>query len=485
MTKQMTGTVHEDAVLETPEAGDFSERKRAGRAARGRSPRSCHADWAKPDRFDPVSLLEQQSASRVSELVPLRYDRMMSSPFTFYRGAALMMAADLASVPSSGLNVQLCGDAHLSNFGLFASPERQLVFDINDFDETLPGPFEWDLKRLVTSFEVAGRHRGFAQDERRQILRAAALAYRERMIHLAQSSVLDAWYDRLDAGKVASWLRDERKARRAGKSQVSGWDSIVAKAQTKDRKRAFSKLVSTEQGRLRIIAAPPLIVPVEDLFPDDERVHAAEAWMRGLLQGYRKTLHTERHPLAEYRYVHMARSVGGIGSVGTRAWILLLTGRDDTDPLILQAKEAQASVLESFLRPSQYSGHGERVVRGQRLLQAASDIFLGWLRTEGEGGHERDFYLRQLHDWKGSVDPEVMVPRGALLYARLCGETLARGHARTGDRVQIAAYLGRSKAFDDAIVAFAESYADQNERDHAALVESVDSGRLIARADDA
>ncbi|NLP82741.1 DUF2252 domain-containing protein [Microbacterium sp. CFH 90308] len=483
MTKQMSATVDDASLSSTPGAGAFEERRRAGRAARSRSPRSGHGAGAvMADRFDPVSLLEQQSASRVRELVPLRYDRMTASPFAFFRGAALLMAADLATAPSSGLNAQLCGDAHLSNFGLFASPERQLVFDINDFDETLPGPFEWDLKRLVTSFEIAGRHRGFSENERRPILRAAALAYRERMIDLAKSSVLDAWYDRLDAGKIASWLRDERKAERAGKSQIKGWDSIVAKAQTKDRNRAFSRLVVTEGGRLRIMSDPPLVVPVEELFPDDERIHATEVWMRDFLEGYRQTLPAERHPLAEYRYVHMARSVGGIGSVGTRCWILLLTGKDDTDPLILQAKEAQASVLERFLPPSKHSHHGERVVRGQRLLQAASDIFLGWHRTTEVGGGERDFYLRQLHDWKGSVDPEVMVPRGAMLYARLCGETLARGHARTGDRVQIAAYLGRSQAFDNAIVAFAEAYADQNEKDHAAFVAAIASGRLTARS---
>jgi len=469
-------------VTASPAASDFEGRRAFGRAARVRTPRSSHAEWSPPeDRADPVSLLEEQAASRVPALIPVRHGRMMVSPFTFYRGAALLMAADLATTPNSGLIVQLCGDAHLSNFGLFGSAERRLAFDINDFDETHPGPFEWDVKRLVASFEIAGRHRGFTDAERREMLLAAGRGYRERMLRSSEQSVLDAWYDSLDAEKVQTWLREEKAAGSAEKRQVKGFDSIVAKALTKDRLKAFSKLVATEDGEMRIIADPPLIVPVEDLVTDGRSVEQIEDWMRDLLASYQRTLLTPRHhPLAEYRYVHMARKVVGVGSVGTRAWIVLLTGRDDADPLFLQAKEAQKSVLERFVGESEYENSGERVVRGQRLMQASSDIFLGWQRVEGTDGIERDFYLRQLHDWKGSLDPEVMVPRGALLYARICGETLARAHARSGDRVAIAAYLGKSDRFEESIADFAEAYADQNDVDYQALMAAIDSGRLEA-----
>jgi uncharacterized protein (DUF2252 family) len=461
----------------------FRERRDTGRAARIRTPRSSHGVWEPHShRVDPVSLLEEQAESRVPELVPVRYARMMVSPFTFYRGAALLMAADLATTPTSGLAVQLCGDAHLSNFGLFGSPERRLVFDINDFDETHPGPFEWDVKRLVASFEIAGRHRGFTDSERRSLLIVAGRGYREHMLDSAAASVLEAWYDTLDAERVRSWIRDERDAERAGKRQVKGFDAVVEKARTKDRMKAFSKLVSSVEGRLRITADPPLIVPVEDVVGDERSVEETEATIRGLLAGYQTTLQTERHPLSEYTYVHMARKVVGVGSVGTRAWIVLLTGRDDGDPLFLQAKEAQASVLERFLQPSRYATHGERVVRGQRLMQASTDIFLGWQSATGDGGLTRDFYVRQLHDWKGSLDPEVMLPSGAMLYARACGETLARAHARSGDRVQIAAYLGKSAAFEEAIADFAEGYADQNEADYRAFIDAINSGRLQAAA---
>ncbi|SDG62595.1 DUF2252 domain-containing protein [Microbacterium pygmaeum] len=466
----------------TPDRADFEGRRAYGRARRIGTPRTSHAVWETPaDRADPIALLEEQAESRVPELVPIRHGRMMVSPFTFYRGAALLMAADLARTPKSGLTVQLCGDAHLSNFGLFGSPERRLLFDINDFDETHPGPFEWDLKRLVASFEIAGRHRGFTDEERQQLRLAAARGYRERMIEAAESSVLDAWYDHLDAEQVESWVKAERAASRADKRQVKAVETIVAKARTKDRLRAFSKLVTNDDGEMRIIADPPLIVPVEDVVTDAHEIRNTEATMRGILASYRSTLLVARHPLAEYRYVHMARKVVGVGSVGTRAWIVLLTGRDASDPLFLQAKEARASVLERFLEPSEYASHGERVVRGQRRMQASTDIFLGWRRVRGDGGIERDFYVRQLHDWKGSFDPEVMIPRGALLYARICGETLARAHARSGDRVEIAAYLGRSARFDEAISEFSVAYADQNDADYASFIAAIASGRLEAR----
>lgn len=468
-------------TMSVPEPSDFEGRRAFGRAARVPTPRTSHATWAPPeDRADPVSLLEQQATSRVPDLVPIRHGRMMVSPFTFYRGAALLMAADLARTPSSGLIVQLCGDAHLSNFGLFASAERHLVFDINDFDETHPGPFEWDVKRLVASVEIAGRYRGFTDEERRANNLAAARGYRERMLRAAESGVLEAWYDHLDVDKVQTWLQSEREEERAQKRQIKNFDAVVAKARTRDSMQAFSKLVSTEDGRMRIIADPPLIVPVEDLFPDGEIVEDTVGGMRDILRAYRETLTTANHPLAEFSYVHMARKVVGVGSVGTRAWIVLLRGRDDQDPLFLQAKEAQASVLERFLEPCEYDNQGERVVRGQRLMQGSSDIFLGWQRVRGEGGIERDFYMRQLRDWKGSVDPEKAVPRGTLLYARICGETLARAHARSGDRVEIAAYLGKSDVFDEAIADFAEAYADQNDADYAAFIAAIDSGRLAA-----
>ena len=477
MTEQATTT-----DLTPPHPADFEGRRAYGRAARVRSPRSSHRTWSPGDgRTDPVSLLEEQATSRVAELIQVRHGRMMVSPFTFYRGAALLMASDLATTPSTGLTVQLCGDAHLSNFGLFGSAERRLVFDINDFDETLPGPFEWDVKRLVASFEIAGRHRGFTDEERREILLAAGRGYRERMLHAAGESVLDAWYDKLDAEQVQSWLREEKAHGTAEKRQLKGFDSIVAKALTKDRMRAFSKLVTNEGGRLRITAEPPLIVPVEDVLGDTRSVEETEAAMRDILAAYQNTLPSKRHPLPEYTYVHLARKVVGVGSVGTRAWIILLTGRDDADPLFLQAKEAQESVLERFLGASEYEEHGERVVRGQRIMQASSDIFLGWQRVEApQDGLSRDFYVRQLHDWKGSLDPEVMVPRGALLYARICGETLARAHARSGDRVAIAAYLGKSTTFEESLADFAEEYAVQNDADYQAFIAAIDSGRLEA-----
>jgi uncharacterized protein (DUF2252 family) len=472
---------NQTTTMNPPARSDFSGRRAYGRAARVGTPRSSHAMWSPPaDRTDPVSLLEEQATTRVADLIPVRHGRMMVSPFTFYRGAALLMAADLARTPNSGLTVQLCGDAHLSNFGLFASAERKLVFDINDFDETHPGPFEWDVKRLAASFEIAGRHRGFTDEERREIVRAATQGYRERMLRAADSGVLEAWYDHLDAATIQSWLEGMRADAQAGKRQLKAFDAVVSKALTRDSMQAFSKLVSNESGQLRIVADPPLIVPVEDLFPDGIGVQDTVEGMREILSAYRDTLLAPHHPLDEFTYVHMARKVVGVGSVGTRAWIVLMRGRDEADPLFLQAKEAQASVLERFLEPSEYENQGERVVRGQRIMQGSSDIFLGWQRVRGEGGIERDFYMRQLRDWKGSIDAEKAVPRGTLLYARLCGETLARAHARSGDRVEIAAYLGRSDTFDQAIAEFATAYADQNDADYSAFTSAIAGGRLEA-----
>jgi len=471
------------AELAPPESTDFAGRVEYGREARRRSPRSSHAGWApSPDRPDPVALLEQQATTRVPELVPIRHARMLVSPFTFYRGAALLMASDLAGTPVSGITTQICGDAHLSNFGVFGTPERKMIFNINDFDETLPGPWEWDVKRLAASFEVASRYRGFSAEDGREITLTVVRGYRERMLQAAGSRVLDAWYDQLDTARFMEQIEAERQAKRITGKQVKAADAALAKARTRDSTRALAKLVEVVDGRLRIAADPPLIVPVEQVDTRGQTREQQEAWARQLLTSYQTTLERGHHPMQEFSYVHMARKVVGVGSVGTRAWIILLRGRDDGDPLLLQAKQAEPSVLERYLSPSEFDHHGERVVRGQRLMQAASDIFLGWQHVVGVDGVERDFYIRQLHDWKGSADVEVMVPSGAKIYARFCGETLARAHARSGDRVAIAAYLGHTDRFDRAIAEFAVAYADQNERDYAAFTDAVASGRLEAAA---
>ncbi len=480
-SKDMVGGRRGVEELAPPPPTDFERRAAYGKEARRRTRRSSHARWVPaPDRADPVALLEEQATTRVQELVPIRHARMMVSPFTFYRGAALLMAADLAKTPVSGIDTQICGDAHLSNFGVFGTPERAMVFDINDFDETLPGPWEWDVKRLATSFEVAGRYRGFGDEERRDINRTVVRAYRKRMLRQAESRVLEGWYDRLDTERVMAYIDAERRERRVAGKQVKRIEAGLAKARTKDSMRAMSKLVEVVDGELRIAADPPLIVPVEDLESVARNRKRAEGWMRNLISSYRPTLQQDHHPMEEFSYVHMARKVVGVGSVGTRAWVVLLRGRNDSDPLLLQAKQAERSVLERFLPPSRYDNHGERVVRGQRLMQAASDIFLGWQRVTGTDGVDRDFYIRQLYDWKGSADVEVMVPSGARIYARICGETLARAHARSGDRVAIASYLGHGGRFDRAIADFASAYADQNDRDYAAFVDAVASGRLEA-----
>ncbi|HEY5222638.1 MAG TPA: DUF2252 domain-containing protein [Microbacteriaceae bacterium] len=459
----------------------FEERHESGRAARKSVPRSAHARWAaRPDRADPVALLEEQAASRVAELVPIRYGRMMVSAFTFYRGAALIMASDLSTTPNSGIITQLCGDAHLSNFGVFGTPERTMIFDLNDFDETLPGPWEWDLKRLAASFEIGGRNAKLSRSDRRAATLAVTRGYREQVRESARAPVLQAWYERLDVDEVLKLLRAERHAKHVGSHQIGKADEVIAKARTKDSAGVVAKLVRVVDGELRIQGDPPLIEPVENLAPDEETRRRFEGTMRTLLEDYRTTLPGDHHPIEEFRYVHMARKVVGVGSVGTRAWVLLLRGRDDRDALILQAKEAEESVLERFLGPSQYAQHGQRVVAGQRLMQAASDIFLGWQQVDGVDGVKRDFYVRQLHDWKGSVDVDDVRPRGVKFYARLCGQALARAHSRSGDRVAIAGYLGKGDQFDRAIADFSAAYADQNERDYAAFVEAVDSGRLKA-----
>ncbi len=452
------------------------ERVAKGKAARQATPRKSHGRWQPAtNRPDPISLLEEQARTRVPELVPIRYGRMMVSPFTFYRGAALIMASDLAATPGSGLTTQICGDAHLSNFGVFASPERQLMFDINDFDETLPGPWEWDVKRLAASFEIAGRDRGFTPAERSAVVAAGVAEYRARMQQAADARNLDVWYAHVEVERMLKVLKGSSTSKERAKAKAN-----VAKARTRDSMQAFAKLTHVVDGQRRIVSDPPLIVPIEDLVAPEEE-GAVNADLRALIRSYRRTLETDRRVLLEdFEYLHAARKVVGVGSVGTRAWILLLQGRDGQDPLFLQAKEAQESVLERFLGKSKYRNCGQRVVAGQRLMQAASDIFLGWERVTGLDGKTRDFYLRQLRDWKGSADIDNMSTSTMTIYSRICSATLARAHARSGDRIAIASYLGTKDTFDRAIADFATAYADQNERDYQALVDAVGSGRLIA-----
>ena len=452
------------------------ERAATGKAARAVAPRSEQGEWEPAsDRPDPVELLEEQAASRVQELVPIRYGRMLVSPFTFFRGAAYPMAADLAGAPRSGLEVQLCGDAHLSNFGAFAAPDRRLVFSINDFDETLSGPFEWDVKRLVASFAVAGRDRGFDVKQRRSINRAVTRSYRDAIRGFARMSNLELWYARIDVDEIAALAAQQV----AGK-QLKRFERNVAKARSKDSLRAFAKLTHIVDGEPRIASDPPLIEPIEELASGVEQVEIEE-FVRGVIRSYRRTLSPDRRQLLErFRYVHAARKVVGVGSVGTRAWIVLMLGRDENDPLFLQLKEAQASVLEPFLGKSTFNNHGQRVVEGQRLTQAASDIMLGWIRLKDPNDVSRDFYMRQLWDGKGSALVEMMNPQAMTMYAEVCGHALAKAHARSGDAIAIGSYLGAGDSFDRALASFAEAYADQNERDYNALREAVASGRVAA-----
>jgi uncharacterized protein (DUF2252 family) len=440
-----------------------------------RVPLESHAEFVTADRSDPITLLESQASTRVPELVPIRYGRMIASPFAFYRGGALIMAADLAKAPSSGLVVQLCGDAHMSNFGVYASPERRLVFDINDFDETHPGPFEWDVKRLAASLAVAGRDNGFSAKKRRKIVLAAAAGYRRSMIEFAGQGNLSVWYSHANMDDLLSQIGDQLDAKRKARTQAA-----LDKAHHRDSLQALAKLTTMVDGRARILSQPPLLVPVEELW-GQEQAKAAYERLEILTRSYRRTLQWDRrHLLEEFELVQVARKVVGVGSVGTRAWILLFEGLDGGDPLFLQAKEAQASVLSGFVKSSGYKNQGERVVNGQHLMQASSDIFLGWQRVEGPDGVDRDFYLRQLRDGKGSVVVEEMVPDGMGFYGRICGQALARAHARSGDRVAIAAYLGKSDRFENAIADFAETCAEQNVRDHAELARSAATGRVIA-----
>jgi uncharacterized protein (DUF2252 family) len=459
----------------------LEERVARGKDARQSSPRSGHGRWEPAaGRPDPVALLQEQAATRVPELVPIRYGRMLVSPGTFYRGGALIMASDLAGSPQSDVTVQLCGDAHLSNFGVFGSPERQLIFDINDFDETLPGPWEWDVKRLAASFEVAGRDLGFSAADRRAVVLTAVASYRDQMRQAAGMRTLDAWYAHLSVDAIAGEITDQVRGRGLGKKKARRAGLDLAKARTRDSVRVLARRAGKVEGELRIVRDTPLITPLEDLVLDPAARAATERSVRRLIGTYRRTLAHDHHPIEEFHYVHMARKVVGVGSVGTRCWIFLMAGRDTDDPLFLQAKEAQPSVLERFAGRSTLHQHGERVVVGQRLMQAASDIFLGWLRVTDLDGQQRDYYVRQFHDWKGSAEIATLKVPGATVYARMCGATLARAHARWGDRIAIAAYLGPGDVFDRAIADFAATYADQNERDYDALVAAVKSGRVPA-----
>jgi uncharacterized protein (DUF2252 family) len=447
-----------------------------GKAARSAAPRASHAEFQPAaDRDDPVELLERQARTRVPELVPIRYGRMLVSPFAFYRGAAAIMAEDLASTPRSGLGVQCCGDAHLSNFGVFASPDRRLVFDLNDFDETLPGPWEWDVKRLAASMLIAAQSNEFRKRDQRRVVLDCVAGYRSTMASFATMGNLAVWYARFEIETVLAKYADQFKPR-----DVKGARKTLAKARTKDSMSALAKLTHVVDGELRIVDESPLVVPIDNLAQGVKRARILKD-LRGVLGVYRDTLPVERRRLLDqFELADLARKVVGVGSVGTEAWIALMLGPVGSDPLFLQIKEAQPSVLEDYAGASEFANHGERVVVGQRLMQASTDIFLGWLRVDAGTEKQRDYYGRQLKDWKGSAEIEQMDPEALAVYGRMCGWTLARAHARTGDRVAIAAYLGSSDSFDQAILRFSHSYAEQNERDYQALGAAVESGRIVA-----
>ena len=475
--RPQTGARRRRARPRMPSAApSASESASRGKAARGAVPRSSHAEFEPAaKRSDPVELLERQARTRVPELVPIRYGRMLASPFAFYRGAAAIMAEDLAGTPRSGLQVQCCGDAHLSNFGVFASADRRLVFDLNDFDETLPGPWEWDVKRLAASLLIAAQSNDFRKREQRRIVLECVESYRRTMAGFAAAGNLDVWYSRFDVESVLATYAAQFKPR-----VVKGAEKTFAKARTKDSMFAQSKLTHVVDGELRIVDRSPLIVPI-DVLASGTRRDQILTRLRRLHGVYRDSLPIERRSLMDqFRLVDFARKVVGVGSVGNESWIALLLGPVGDDPLFLQVKEAQRSVLEEHVGAGGFAEQGERVVVGQRLMQASSDIFLGWLRDDADGTRRRDYYGRQLKDWKGSAEIEQMDQGGMAVYGRMCGWTLARAHARTGDRVAIAAYLGGSDKFDRAILAFAEAYAEQNEHDYRALKAAADAGRIVA-----
>lgn len=461
-------------TLPTPD-----ERAAHGRKARELVPRSRHGEWSPPaDRTDPLEILALQATTRVPDLVPIRYGRMAASPFAFFRGAAAVMAADLAHEEHSHLDVQLCGDAHLVNFGGFASPERDMIFDVNDFDETLPGPFEWDLKRLAASVEVAARSRGFDAKLCRSLVASSARGYREAMATFAGMGNLDLWYQRLDStALLARWGTE------AGPKVLQNFMNRVEKAKSKDHLRAVAKLTEEVDGNLRFRDDPPLLTPADQIFDPDNAGRTVNSLIQGLTD-YRTTLQGDRqHLLSRYEFVDLARKVVGVGSVGTRCWVGLFVGRDKGDPLVLQVKQAEQSVAEPFLGRSAYANMGQRVVEGQRLVQSASDIFLGWDQVAGEDGVLRDFYFRQMWDWKLSPDVDTMLPEGLDVYVQMCGYVLALGHARSGDAIAISSYLGVSAKFDEAMCRFAAAYADQNAKDHAALRHAIEMNKVQAISD--
>ena len=456
------------------------DRRLHGQEAATRTPPSSHAGWEPAaGRPDPVALLEEQNVTREQDLVPVRHGRMMASPFTFYRGAAKIMASDLSGTPTAGFTTQLCGDAHLSNFGAFASPERRLLFDLNDFDETLPGPFEYDVKRFAASFTIAARNNGFAKADARDVTTTSVRAYREAMAAFAQMRTLDTWYAHLAEDDIMAAASARARGKAAAK-ELKRAEKNMAKARTRDSLQALSKLTERVDGMYRIVSQPPVLIPLRDLAAASYG-HAPEEVDRLIhaqFRAYRKTLQEDRRQLLErFQIVDVARKVVGVGSVGTRAWIVLLQGRDGQDPLFLQVKEASSSVLEDHLPKSRYRQPGERVVQGQRMMQAASDIFLGWTRGADV---TRQYYWRQLRDMKGSALVEAMSPSTLGMYAESCGWTLARAHARSGDAIAIAEYLGDSDSFDRAIYDFSKRYADQNEQDYQEFVSAVRSGRIPA-----
>lgn len=453
-----------------PEGGALDR----GRAARRQAPRSSHAGWKPAPGRDPLAILERQAEPRVQELLPIRYGRMSVSPFAFYRGAAAVMAADLAPTPTSKIRVQACGDAHISNFGGFASPDRRLVFDLNDFDETLPAPWEWDVKRMAASAEIAARERGADPERAASLVESAVRMYRQTMRRAAESSFIDVWYSRLDIESLLSRLNDE------GRESADRFGQAARKATRKDSGRALRKLTETVDGKVRFVSRPPLLTPAEELVDEPGAEYWAEM-VRGLIDQYAETLTDDRrHLFRHFEFVHMARKVVGVGSVGTRAWVLLFVSGRRRDPLVLQVKEATASVLAPWAGASRYELQGRRVVEGQRLTQAASDLFLGWFRNDRVDGVTRDFYVRQLWDWKLSADIDELTDQGFEDYLGACGAALALAHARSGDRVAIASYLGKGDNFERAVARFSREYADQSERDHALLLEAIKSGRLPA-----
>ena len=470
-------------ALGAKEAPSKEQSAAYGKSLRESVPRKTHGEWnPAPDRPDPVELLYSQGKSRVQDLLPLRYKRMSASAFTFYRGSALIMASDLAQTPTTGIDVQACGDAHISNFGLFSSPERRTVFDINDFDETLPGPWEWDVKRLATSVEICGRDNGFSKNQRTAAVRSCVRGYREGMAQFAEMGHLDVWYAHLDVDTLRAEIAADIDTKSAKKA-----DKRLAKAKAKDSLRAVKKLTEVVDGQLRITSNPPLIVPMRDLVAQTGNDRLIERFdegdigrlMRAILTEYRFTLPPDRRQLvSQYTVKDVAHKVVGVGSVGTRAWIVVMQGADENDPLVLQVKEAQESVLERFVGKSKFHQHGQRVVLGQRAIQTASDMLLGWCRLPGEDGRAKDYYVRQLWDGKGSIDLSLLDPQQLEQLGQACGWTLAHAHARTGDRFAITAYLGSSDKFDKAVTKFARAYADQNEADYQRFMQALETGEL-------